>query len=76
MQTDSIMAAARQSDSDTNEYEYSLSSDDDMAKVATDLGQLSMQPYRDDPPAKLPVTHSKGVEKGHGPAESMELSNT
>ena len=26
----------------TSEYEYSLSSDDDMAKVATYLGQLSM----------------------------------
>ena len=63
------MLAARQSDSDTSEYEYSLSSDYDMTKVATNLGQFSMQPYRDDPPAKPPVTHSKGVEKEQGPAE-------
>ena len=57
------MAAARQSDSDTREYKYSSSSDDNIAEVATYLGQLSMQPYWDDPPAELLVTHSKGVEK-------------
>ena len=71
------MAAVLQCISDANDFENPSDSDDNISKVATNLGYLSIQLYQHELPTKPPALHQKPDEhEQHSPECMIEVKTT